>query len=190
MDQTGLALIFEELFMKKIILIALLLSNSLSAATYEIKKSPEHVSFIAKGKPSFISIKGVGEGLSGSVVREGDIVSGELIFNLDTLSTGIDLRDDHLKNTYLQVKEHPQAKLTLSEGLTKINDEEVNFKGRLLLHGVEREVSGVGTLSDQELMAEFAINLSDFNIAIPSFQGITVAEKVTIKVNTKVEKRP
>jgi len=36
------------------------------------------------------------------------------------------------------------------------------------------------------LEAELIVKLSDFKIAIPSYQGITVAENVTITVSSKV----
>lgn len=181
--------------MKNLILIAItaLFAQSLFAApsTYVIKPPMGKVEFKTKGWPNLITIKGEGTGVAGQVRAEAGKANGTLTFDLTTLKTGIDLRDDHMKNKYLQVKEHPVAQLTLTD--VKIPDSlegSFDFSGMMKLHGVEKEITGKGELSkdgnDLKMTAEIPVKLSDFKIEIPSYKGITVAEKVKVNFETKV----
>ena len=63
----------------------------------------------------------------------------------------------------------------------------------LKLHNTEKEVSGTVIVKSQSdnkvnVSAELSLKLSDFNIEIPSYKGITVAEKVKIKISTTIIK--
>src|ERR1700743_1526023 len=75
------------------------------AAAKSIVFSPTGtVTFLAVGKPSAIKINGTGEAAKGSLTLAADNkASGVLTFNLKSLNTGIDLRDKHMKEKYLQV---------------------------------------------------------------------------------------
>lgn len=167
-----------------IIILVFVIFNTASAALYDVKPSAESVNFLAKGKPSFIAIKGMGQGLTGKVETTAKGVKADLEFDLTSLDTGIELRDDHLKNKYLEVATYPKARLIIKEENATLDGEKVTFKGLLTLHGVEREVSGEGVLTNSNLKAEFSLDLTDFKIEIPSFQGITVAKTVVIKVES------
>ncbi len=48
------------------------------------------------------------------------------------------------------------------------------------LHGVEKEIRGLFCIADQKLKtsADFEIKSSDFNLDIPSYMGIEVADIV------------
>lgn len=169
-----------------------LFTHSLLAATnYSFKPEVGKLEFKTKGWPNLITIKGEGKGVTGTVTSDDGKVQGALSFDLTTLKTGIDLRDDHMKNKYLQVKEHPTAELTLQDVALPPNmDGSFSFKGMMKLHGVEKEVTGKGEMGKTggqiSMKAEIPIKLSDFNVEIPSYQGITVAEKVTIHFETQV----
>ena len=118
---------------------------------------------------------------------EKDAVSGILKVGVKLISTGIELRDEHLKDKYLEVASFPEATLTL----VNVSLNEKNFQGKLLLHGIEQDITGTAQISNQDnvikVQASFMLKLSDYKIAIPSFQGITVAENVT--VNTELTLR-
>ncbi len=169
--------------MKSLIILFVLSLNVALGATYELKPASESVRFRAKGVPSFIAIEGSGSGLEGVIEQVGNMIRGELVFELSSVTTGIELRDDHLKNKYLNISQYPHAKLTLKEEQTITEQGKIQFKAILGLHGVEREIHGSGFLAKDRLTAQFALNLSDFQIEIPSFQGITVAQEVLIEVD-------
>ncbi len=174
-----------------VLLVALIVASATSyGATYKFSSDQGRVSFLAKGRPALISINGMGQGLSGDLVEKNGRLSGELTFQVESLKTGIDLRDEHMKTKYLQIDQFPKATLKIADmGLPKAN-EKVTFSATVTIHGIDQTVTGELTLSDtgteRKIMAELPIKLSKFKIDIPSFQGITVAEDVLIKVDSKV----
>jgi len=154
---------------------------------------PGHVEFDAVGWPSALKIHGKGPGLDGRLVVENAAVSGAVGFDLQALSTGIDLRDRHMKEKYLETARYPRATLTLSRlAIEKLPNTDsfgpvtVPFSGTLSLHGVERPVAGEAKIARAgaavTTTASFAINIKDFGISVPSYMGITVAEKVQVRV--------
>jgi polyisoprenoid-binding protein YceI len=163
-----------------------------SPVRVEMKTDAGSVEFLATGWPSALKIHGKGTGPGGTLTVTDHSVSGSLAVDLASLETGISLRDRHLKEEYLQVDRYPQARLTLSrldvhlvpEGAT-FGAVTVPFEGKLLLHGVEKPVSGQAKVSRSDshitVNAQFSINLKDFGVGVPKYMGITVAEKVDVK---------
>ncbi len=184
------------------VVLSVALSSKSASAALQLKTNPENgmVEFEAIGRPSMLKIKGRGEGVSSNLQIESNTISGEIRFSLKSLKTGIELRDDHLLNKYLQVKQFAEAKLVFSH-VTLPKDwspekpiaTQMPFRARLNLHGVQKDISGVYTVETADLVANasFEIKLSDFNIEIPSYLGIKVADVVKIKVSlnkiTKIE---
>lgn len=147
-----------------------------SAFAQDIKKCD--VTFRATGSPGFITIDGEAKSpCQGKLEYKGNMTSQKIVLDLRKLETGISLRDRHMKNKYLEVKKFPEA--VLSNFST---DGQGKFKGTLELHGIKKEVTGDYTKSGNDFDANFKVKLSDFEIKIPSFMGVTVAEIVTIKV--------
>lgn len=138
------------------------------------------VSFVAKGNPGFMKIEGKSsEGIQGKL--EGS--RGVFVFPLKTLETGIDLRDEHMKENYLEVEKYPVSRLEVLEAkeISSIGGSSSGpFTGKLTLHGVTKEVSGNYKLEGPNLTASFSIKLSDFGISIPSYMGVTVADTVDV----------
>ncbi len=164
-------------------MLALLLMFEVPLVLAEARVRSGSVSFLAKGNPGFMKIEGKGpEGMRG--VLDGQ--RGKFIFPLKNLETGIDLRDEHMKEKYLEVEKFPDAVLELlnAENLTGPgSDSSGSFRGRLTLHGVTKEVSGEYEFSGTKLIASFSIKLSDFGIDVPSWMGVTVADIVDLKTD-------
>lgn len=155
------------------------------------------VEFSAVGKPGFLRINGHGAKVSGRTTLSGDSLEGTFTVKLDEFTTGIDLRDEHMKTKYLETAKYPHAVLSLVVPAAKLATAgDVSFKGKLTLHGVEKDISGTATLtpsSDQKTVAtdaQFQIKLSEFKIDIPSYLGITVAEDVDVHVQFTAEATP
>jgi polyisoprenoid-binding protein YceI len=154
------------------------------------------VTFLAIGKPAAIKINGSGEAVKGSLAIAADNkASGVLTFNLKSLNTGIDLRDKHMKEKYLQVDQYPESQLTIKD--LAIPDDvwtataapkDIPFTGKLKLKGTEKDVQGTAHVkkhgSNLELTAQFSIKLDDFGVDIPKYLGITVANEVKIEVSS------
>lgn len=84
-------------------LVLFQLSSDLYAtvAKFEIKKSNGTVKFFAVGNPSAIRIDGVGAGPEGKLEVVADDknskMAGQFIFDLNSLNSGIEMRDSHMK---------------------------------------------------------------------------------------------
>lgn len=147
----------------------------------------------AVGRPAMVKIKGAGEGPYGVLKLNGEVVSGDISFALNTLNTGIELRNEHMNEKYLETKKYPIATLTLKEvalpsGWSKENPQvpETKFQGELTLHGEKRQVQGTFEVTgDHELKAKMELRISDYKIGVPSYLGITVADIVKIQVSSK-----
>ncbi len=158
-------------------------------ASYQLDPKTSQLEFTAIGKPGFLRINGKGAQIAGQAKVAAQETTGQFVVKLDQFVTGIDLRDQHMKDTYLETKKFPEAKLTWKIAATKVqkDGQEVPFTGTLSLHGVEKPIGGTATLtaspdlSKVEGEAQFQIKLSDYKIKIPSYLGVTVAEDVDVK---------
>jgi len=163
---------------------------------YDVSGNAE---FIATGKPGFIKIDGLGTGLKGYLSRTGNDVSGEASFPLNTLDTGVSLRDKHMKDEYLQVQKYPEAKLKVDKFKLSGNPEadgyvqnQIPFSGIFTVHGVSHPVTGTidlgtsGGTSKGE--AQFGIKISDYGFLEPKFMGMKVNDDVQVKVRLEVKK--
>jgi polyisoprenoid-binding protein YceI len=184
-------------FMKKLmglsILLLTMVAHGAVESTLTLKPAKGDVQIEATGRPAMVKIKGKGEGPTGSLKVAGTNVTGDITFTLDSLDTGIDLRNEHMKEKYLETKKHPKATLTLKEvslpaGWSKEKPQvsETKFKGELELHGEKRPVEGTFEVTgNKELKAKMELKISDYKIDIPSYLGVTVADTVKVQISSK-----
>lgn len=185
-----------------LVLFALIAQSSPAIAaelwTWNASKGKGQVTFNAVGRPALLRIHGEGAAPKGTLSLDGRKVSGICTFALDSLDTGINLRNEHMKHKYLEIKKFPEASLAITEvafpadfNITtfKSTGDKLPFKGELELHGVKKAVTGVVTLEkndqDLEVEAEFPLKLSEFQVKTPSYRGITVTEDVEVNVKAK-----
>jgi polyisoprenoid-binding protein YceI len=128
--------------------------------------------------------------LSGDLAVAGDnqAVQGALTVDLQTLETGIGLRDRHLKDNYLEVAKGPEyAEARLQDIRVERLDGKTTFRGLLTLHGQQREVSGTAQIKPNgngyRMEASFPIKVSEFQIPEPTYLGVGVADEVMVRVN-------
>jgi polyisoprenoid-binding protein YceI len=117
---------------------------------------------------------------------------GSLAVDLRTLDTGISLRNDHLREKYLEVdKGAGYDKAVLSDiDLKGLNPDapegKGSFTGSLALHGVKKAVTGPvevkKTGSGLRVKASFPVNLTDYNIPEPRYLGVGVKNTVQVEV--------
>ncbi len=183
MDRKGLTLMpLMEKYMKKLLIMTLL---SLTSSAEVLKAD---VKFEAVGKPAFIRIKGSSTQLEEKLSIKNNKISGEVLFDLTSMTTGLDLRDDHMKNKYLEVSKYPKARLTLKEIPL---EGDLEHRALLSLHGMEKEVLLKGEIEKRGTVyivnGKFELDISEYGIDIPSFKGITVAKEVKVKVEAEVK---
>jgi polyisoprenoid-binding protein YceI len=163
-----------------------------SPVQVELQNDSGSIEFFATGWPSALKIHGKGPGPDGTLTLTDTKASGSFTVDLEALKTGIALRDRHMKEEYLQVDRYPRAVLTISRlDVALVPDGPafgavtVPFEGSLLLHGVEKPVTGQAKVSRSDskvtVNAGFTITLGEFGIEVPKYLGITVAEKVDVK---------
>jgi polyisoprenoid-binding protein YceI len=127
--------------------------------------------------------------MSGELIaRPGDAMTGGLKVNLQSLDTGIGLRDRHMRDNYLEVQKGPEyATATLEEIRVEKLEGKTMMKGMLKLHGQRREVQGTAEIRNENgkvrVLAQFPIKVTDFEIAKPSYLGVGVREEIQVKVS-------
>lgn len=142
------------------------------------------------------SFDAVTSGVSGALRLEdagGPAVPGAVRVRLDSLDTGIGLRNTHLRETYLEVhrgEAFREAVLTAVELAEPFppgaRDHETGFRGSLSLHGVERRIEGDVRLGRRDgrvrVEAEFPLSLAEFAIPPPRYLGVGVRDEVQVTV--------
>ena len=132
--------------------------------------------------------------LSGSVRTSASgspVFDGSLAVDLRTLDTGISLRNQHLRENYLEVDKAGYDTATLSEidlkGLKPdAREGKGSFTGSLALHGVKKTVTGAVDVRQADaglrVKASFPVNLSDYSIRAPRYLGVGVKNTVQVDV--------
>ncbi|WP_194975633.1 YceI family protein [Aquiflexum lacus] len=157
------------------------------------KTEKGNVEFLSKA--SLNEFTGKSSDLNGLVDLEKNLL--DFFIDLNTLRTGIGLRDRHMRENYLETKKYPYAEFTGKIG-TEINlvvgqSKSVIAKGKFKIHGVEREIEVPGKLtaiSDSELQleAKFTVLLSDYNIDIPTVVFYELAEDQIVSIRAILKK--
>ncbi len=127
---------------------------------------------------------------------------GEIIISTESLKSGIDLRDEHLRSAdWLDAKQFPEItfKITDVKNLNEIKENMITARviGEFTCHGVTKEVNSDVTLTylvENEMTkmkmpgdllgvrAKFNIKLSDYGVQHMAL-GKKVADDIEIKVN-------
>jgi len=120
--------------------------------------------------------------------------------DLSTLDTGIELRNTHLREKYLEIgrgAEFATAVLSgvrLDKGGTSSFRGQTAFTGMLLLHGVRRPVAGQADIrsegNDVRVLASFPLHVDDYGIAAPRYLGVGVKNEVQVKISLLVTPAP
>ena len=84
------------------------------AYTLDLDQGKGKIEFRAIGRPSGLKVVGTGEAAKGKIEMAGNKASGVAVFNLESLVTGIEMRDEHMKKRYLETGKFPEAKLSIS----------------------------------------------------------------------------
>lgn len=158
------------------------------------KEADGKVGFLAVGKPAMIKIVGEGTGPHGDLTIADDKLQGTLTIDMKKLTTKIELRDDHMKNKYLEVEKYPTSTITFKDYNLKLasltpNAVEQPFAADLQLHGVTKPVTGTIKLSKDSStvtgVATFKIKVTDFMDTLPSYAGIKIADDIEVTVDLK-----
>ena len=133
--------------------------------------------------------------ISGTLRQTGPDASyaGTLRVDLVPLDTGIELRNNHLRETYLEVARGERFRHAAMTGIElavplppDAARHKTPFSGTLSLHGVERAVTGKAELRRRggrlRVEAAFSLSLKVFDIPPSRYLGVGVRDEVGILV--------
>ncbi len=109
---------------------------------------------------------------------------------LKNLSTGIALRDDHMRNKYLEVGTYPNAELTVDRSALRFptgsDPVSGDATGTMAMHGKTKSTSfhyNVGKSGNTYRVAgTIHLDIRDYGITVPTYLGVTVKPDVDVEV--------
>jgi hypothetical protein len=174
------------IFMRKINLIILFISiaNILCGQVF-ISENGE-VSFYSYAPIE--DITAISKQVNGIV----NTVTGEVAFMIPMRSFKFEkaLMEEHFNDKYIESEKYPQAtfKGSINEKIdySKNGNHNISAKGKLTIHGKEKEVNQNATLEVQTdkliLQTEFLVALKDYDISIPQILFNNIADTVSVKL--------
>ena len=165
----------------------------------DLAKEESKVEFTAIGKPSLLKISGIGGKAKGLMELDGSNVKGDISVEMSDMTTGISLRDTHMKEKYLEVNKFPNAVLKISDLKFEkdpysevFSQKNVPFKGKMNIHGIEHDVEGTADIdsskSEISVSAKTKTTITAHQIAIPTYMGIKIADEVQVSAELKIKK--
>lgn len=164
--------------MKPLLSSLLALSLVLSSAALAVTQTgPAAASFTGKGPAGFTL-----EGRSDEVIVKADGSRVAISVPLADLDTGIDLRNRHMREKYLETDKYPHATLVVDRSSIDLPAEGATAQGRgrgqMTLHGKTRDVEFQYSIRRENGVyvteGRVPLNIKDFDIHIPSYLGVTV----------------
>jgi polyisoprenoid-binding protein YceI len=136
----------------------------------------------------------------GDIDRLQEVGSVSLVIDTRSYSSNIGLRDQDVQEYYLEVQQYPEIRFD-STGIQKIERPQspedlwqITLRGRLELHGVQREVIVPLRLLYQrnKVMAQgnFRFVLEDFNIRVPTLLFLKAGNQVDVEFRIVGERQP
>ena len=163
-----------------LVFVLSLFSCEAFSKSFEILQDKKNsVTWVATGYPSLLKIEAEGGKVHGSGEIKDGMVSGTFWSALDEYDTGMDLRNKHMREKYLDTAKYPKAKLVLDP----VKADSKKFSGMLEIKDTKKPVSGDFKVEGNSIWAKFRINITDYpSIGVPSYLGITVGDHVDIVI--------
>jgi polyisoprenoid-binding protein YceI len=179
LDEVNIMFKSSRLVKPSILVAALFVVAQASAAW--VAQGQRSASFTALG-PGGLTIVGTGPDVS--VTEKGDSLA--ISVGLATLKTGIDMRDRHMREKYLETSKYPNAVFQVDKSKLKLPSSGANVEGSLTLHGVTKQVNvhyvASGSAKELTVSGSMHINMKDFGVNVPSYLGVTVKPDVDVTV--------
>lgn len=148
-----------------------------------LQASQAKVTFRCTG-PGGLHIEGKGSELSVQELGEAMVVT----VPLQNVSTGIGLRDTHMREKYLETGKYPNAELSVPRAGLQFPKEgesvDATAPGTMTIHGTSKPVTFhykvVRHGAAYDVSGDVELNMNDYAITPPSYLGITVKPPVEI----------
>jgi polyisoprenoid-binding protein YceI len=120
--------------------------------------------------------------IKGSAQVKGDTVTAQnIVVNMKSLKTGVDLRDKHTQK-YLETEKYPTATLVSAIGKGGKGKAKIKIKDKVV------EASGTYKIEGSLLKAEFVVKASDIGIKDVNYMGVGTEDDVKVHVEVPVSK--
>ena len=168
--------------------------------TYHFGTSPKNTNVTFESETDFETILGSTRDIRGTAVVDFDGGTAQTTIEIpvESLRTGIDMRDEHLRSgMWLDAKKHPTISFA-STSARKIDDTHWEVSGTFSMHGESREMSttvevrpipgsvakqaGLGKGDWIRITAPFEVKLSDFGVTIPKKPAQRVNDTWKVKI--------
>ena len=171
--------------LRPLLALVLLTLGSAAAAQGLTRAGPAKVSFTGKGPAGFKMV-----GTTEQLHLADDGKSLTFTVPLDTLKTGIDLRDRHMREKYLETGRYPSAVLVVPRSAISLpaagQTKEGSARGTLTLHGKSKEVPFTykvqRTGDTYQVTGAVPLDFRDYGISVPSYMGVTVKPDIAVDV--------
>jgi polyisoprenoid-binding protein YceI len=151
----------------------------------------------SNAKVAFTAVGPVGLKIEGKTndlnVAEKD---GNLVVDvpLANLTTGIALRDQHMKEKYLETGKFPSAALTVARAALKMPavgaSLQADVPATVTIHGQTKPLTihyaATGEAGGFSVDGAFHVKMNEFGIAMPIYASVTVKPDVEVKASFKV----
>jgi len=183
--------------MKKVILVSVLLVNAAISGEYHVNKDKENmVKFISDAPIE--NFEGVTDQIDGYLYWEdGEYTKNSELYlevDLNSLDTGIGLRNRHMRENYLETDKYPRTyfkgKITDSR---QVDDSShvVTADGSIFIHGVEQPLKVEGKMikidSGFRIQTNFIVKLTDFKVEVPSIMFYKIDENMDMHLDFYVK---
>lgn len=113
--------------------------------------------------------------------KDGSVEASKIEIPLDSLDTGIALRNEHMKTKHLETSKYPNAIITEAKGK--------DGKGTAMLevHGVKKPITGTYKIDGSDLVVNFPVNVSDFNVGKIRYMGVGVKEEAVVDAHIPIK---
>lgn len=175
---------------RRALCIALVLAVPLLSAATRLTGEPT-AGFKGRGPGGF----GL-EGTTHQLRIDDDGTLLRVVVPLAGLQTGISLRDRHMRERYLEVQKYPEAVLALPWSAVVLPDDGQTLEGtmpaKMSLHGKTRDVQVKYRLARSgtryQVQGSVPLTITDYDIDIPSYFGVTVQPEVEASATFTVER--
>lgn len=119
-----------------------------------------------------------GNEIEGQIGLESDhrITGQNFVIPVSSLKTGVALRDDHMKNKYLEGERFPTIRLVRATAQNGV------FEGEMEIRGTTKKIEGRYEVTGKEMTARFSISLKEFGISGVQYLGVGVKDSVDLAV--------
>jgi polyisoprenoid-binding protein YceI len=181
-----------KLCLRSLVVLSIVGFITLSAQA-EVKSVGSSTASFDVAGPGGLNIHGKTSELSASEAK-GKVKVTVVLANL---TTGISLRDSHMRDRYLEVDKYPNASVVVSRSKldfpAKGRKASGSVAGQMTLHGVTKPVTldySAKSRGDKlDVRGSTHIDMRDYGITVPKYLGVGVDSHVTINVDFKVVDR-